>query len=130
MLILFASGNCSSDGWTSPTYIEDTIMIHVYPQDSLNGMSELKLSTYHFKLFPNPNNGNFKLSGYGINKNALLDVGIYDTKGVHMEQLNLKSDSVGAFSSEIHVEKLTAGVYFLKLISKNETQIVRINIVR
>lgn len=129
-LILFASGFCSPDGNLSSTYVEDTIIIHVYPEDPLNSLEELNKNEQHLKLFPNPNNGNFKLSGKITSANSSLEVMIYDAKGFQMKQMALKSDANRAYQAEIHVSDLSTGIYFLKVVSKDEIQMKRINIVR
>lgn len=65
-----------------------------------------------FELFPNPNNGHFRVSGLSPNEHT--EVHVFDAQGklVFSERLN-------ASSSQIDLSKLSVGPYFVRI--SNET---------
>lgn len=82
-----------------------------------------------FVLYPNPNNGTFKIEG-PVNNNNTIPVGIYSIMG----QLIHKQDIIPAnkmVSENITLEgKLASGVYFVKLVVNGEARVIPMTVSR
>jgi hypothetical protein len=89
------------------------------------GVSE-NVQTTLFKVFPNPNNGQFtlQLNNREIKENTSIK--IFDLKGklVHNEVKSIKNTVI------LHAEHLVKGIYFLQINSGNDIQIEKLNILK
>ncbi len=75
------------------------------------GIDELTVDKMHFKLYPNPNNGNMVLE-YKIGENETGLITIYDITGrmVKQEKLNAENKTL-----LIHANELNAGTYYYEI---------------
>lgn len=78
-----------------------------------------ELTTNDFKLFPNPNNGNFTILR---NKDNTANIVIYDLlgKAIYAKENELKKEI------QIDLTDLTKGIYFVSIISENDRIVKRL----
>ena len=70
-----------------------------------------EIEDYDFEIFPNPNNGHFRVSGLSPNEHT--EVHIFDAQG-----LLVFSERLNASSSQIDLSKLSVGPYFVRISNK------------
>jgi len=75
-----------------------------------------------FEVYPNPNNGSFKL--VVPNNNDKIKVSIIDLKGISHFNIELNQESNN--TDEIQITDLKTGVYFIKLITSNSSSTKKI----
>ncbi len=83
-----------------------------------HGSKSSILSNDNFKIFPNPNNGDFTLS-YNVADNEIGTITIYDIAGKLIHSFNFTSSSTVV---TIHENELNAGAYFYE-IKVNESKV-------
>ena len=66
-------------------------------------------------LFPNPNNGNFKVTIRGIRGDMLMQ--LHDTWSQVMRQYEVRRDA------EVNISNLPSGVYFLVIYHKDTMKV-------
>ncbi|MFK7921211.1 MAG: M43 family zinc metalloprotease, partial [Bacteroidia bacterium] len=67
-----------------------------------------------FRVYPNPSNGSFQLSGQ-MDKAQNLKIEVKDALGREIYQESLKSEATPAFKHLIQLPQITAGWYFLTI---------------
>ena len=89
---------------------------------SILNTSTCKLSEipFSFKAFPNPNNGNFTIEFNSSNLGTYI-IKIQDVSGKCVFIKTIESDEE-ITNSEIHLEGIEAGIYFIQLIDANGVQ--------
>lgn len=80
--------------------------------DKLNGITD-------FDMFPNPNNGKFRLQFTSSNKPQDVIVTVTNVTGQQIEQFAFKHNG-GLFTKEMDMSNHTAGVYFVEIKAGDE----------
>jgi hypothetical protein len=80
--------------------------------DKLNGITE-------FDMFPNPNNGKFRLQFTSNNKPEDVIITVTNVTGQQIEQFAFRHNG-GLFSKEMDMSNHTAGVYFVEIKAGDE----------
>ena len=77
-------------------------------------------------LFPNPNNGTFQLKGT-LTTTEDVTIQVYNAVGQTIHQQTIQPTS-NTINTQIQLRDVAAGVYMLKLITKEATYAVRFNV--
>lgn len=85
-----------------------------------NGFS--KINTLNVKVFPNPSNGLFTLDLSGVNSSKLSYVVIDNVGRIVKKEDNINTNNF----SNIDLNNLEVGVYFLKMESENKSVIIKL----
>ncbi|MFO8055063.1 MAG: C10 family peptidase [Bacteroidales bacterium] len=65
-------------------------------------------------IYPNPNNGNFKISGNNV-RESILHVKIYNMQGQTLYSRKIETKQKLEFHQEIKLENISAGMYYLEV---------------
>jgi Secretion system C-terminal sorting domain/Pregnancy-associated plasma protein-A len=90
-------------------------------QFSTNLLSERDFKFKNFSLYPNPNNGNFKIS-FEPETNDNINIEILNISGRNIYNKTVQNS--GTFDQEINLEKLQTGIYLIS-IQNGENRIVK-----
>lgn len=87
------------------------------------GINETEMQSTDYTVYPNPSNETATIS-YHLNADAMAGIEILDVLGKSIYQTPLTQQSAGdhAFSVSKREQKLSSGVYFVKLIVNNKVQ--------
>ncbi|MBU6325640.1 MAG: T9SS type A sorting domain-containing protein, partial [Bacteroidetes bacterium] len=78
-------------------------------------------------LFPNPNNGMFKVV-VGTDVQRDLSIGVYNILGAKVADVPTNGRNSGTF--EVNASELSNGIYLVKITSGGQTAIRKVNIQR
>jgi photosystem II stability/assembly factor-like uncharacterized protein len=106
---------------TSPSGCEawDSIEVTI-----ATGLADVNNKVNHISVHPNPNNRLFIL-GFNVNDRQTTEVKISNYMGMTVYNETL-SDFSGQYTKEISLEKFSAGVYFVNIITDGKTQSVKV----
>ncbi len=88
-----------------------------------NVLSDNNFEFNNFVLFPNPNNGGFKIS-FTPNINDKIEILVNDISGRTI--YNKTFQNSGLFDQELHINTVSAGVYIVNIINGDSKMIKRI----
>ncbi|MDX2361351.1 MAG: T9SS type A sorting domain-containing protein [Crocinitomicaceae bacterium] len=86
------------------------------------GLTDLTTVDYLFTLFPNPNNGTFKIEFIG-NETATKLVRILDQSGRILKVLSTEESEIS-----VDLEKYTSGIYYVEVSSATSVQMKKVSI--
>jgi len=93
-------------------------------------ISEIKNNDLIVEVFPNPNNGNFKILIDDISASGKVNVGIINCAGQEIYSREIISDRTGKEEFIELNEAIPAGIYFLKMTVGEKTGIVKMPVMR
>ncbi|MFY7810415.1 MAG: reprolysin-like metallopeptidase, partial [Flavobacterium sp.] len=128
--------NTPNDGTENvviPNVLSSTCRIMIQPVGNIyyalssnivvNTLNNEQFKLNNFKLFPNPNQGNFTLS-FDSHSNHEIYVQLHDLRGRNIYQKNFQN--TGNFNQNINLENVQAGVYLISVIDGNTTEVQKI----
>ena len=85
------------------------------------GLEEDKSKSFEFNVFPNPTDGNFKISlDNFIGEN--LQVNVYSVTGKLIKNIPLNQSNIdGYYNIDVNLEGVSKGIYFIKVIADQNT---------
>lgn len=117
----FVSYNVSGAG--SQTAIQTAI------NNSLTGVNEEPKADLGLNLFPNPATSSTKLT-YTLTKKAEVSIVVMNELGEKVNTVSLGSQSAGKQEYELNIEKLSAGVYFIKLRAGEAVETMKLTVTK
>lgn len=115
---LICADTCASPADTT----SNSLVFHVKPKPvSVNGFG---YAAADLRIYPNPNNGNFTLSGTIL---GMVDIHILNTMGqiIYNEKIEVVSS---ALDKQINLRDMPNGIYILQVSSREGIQTLRFNI--
>lgn len=109
----FGDGACDSDHLTEWGETEDYSVTILDPTASIDDETFID-----FNLYPNPSNGNFKLS-FNVLEKSSISVQLYDLKGSLVQKRYFKNVEY-KFSENLEFGPLAKGIYMLKIRTKSK----------
>jgi len=93
-----------------------TLLIHV---NTATGVTSVQNAAPKFELYPNPNNGQFKLTLNNLPKNQKAQISITNLLGETIYTLPFQV--IGSnFAQDINIQGISAGMYFVKVVTANK----------
>ena len=115
----FVSYNVNGAG--SQTAIQTAI------NNSLTGVNESPKADLGLNLFPNPATSSTKLT-YTLTQKAEVSIVVMNELGEKVNTVSLGSQSAGKQEYELNIEKLSVGVYFIKLSAGEAVEIMKLTV--
>ncbi len=100
-------------------------MVYINVINQAAGVNSLSKETDKLNLYPNPNNGEFKLEISGVNANSNdIEISVYNLLGEKV--YTTKHELInGSLSSNINLNEIPNGAYFIKAITSGKTYTVK-----
>ncbi|CAN5404013.1 hypothetical protein BH10BAC1_BH10BAC1_05240 [soil metagenome] len=112
-------------------YIVDSTTIYIVPNAGL-GISNITVAEENkFGVYPNPTKGNATVE-YSLLADAPVSLSVYNVLGVKVSEIVNSEQKAGTHKYSINSDdaRLTAGVYFITLITDGKTSIQRLIITK
>ncbi len=109
---------CNHDGLASA--LDNCYNKHVVIVPATTTGIEKNLTQNSVHLFPNPAGSDFSLS-FNTKTDEAYTVAIYSLGGKLIKDFGLTNPTTGTFNQSFNVSELSAGIYLVKLSSKNES---------
>lgn len=92
------------------------------------GINENSISDFNLAVFPNPSTANKTTLKYTLIENTSITVEIYNSIGDKIKNISFEKQSPGKHESNLDMEYLANGIYFLKLKANNTSQVIKITV--
>ncbi len=109
---------CNHDGLASA--LDNCYNKHVVIVPATTTGIEKNLTQNSVHLFPNPAGSDFSLS-FNTKTEEVYTVAIYSLGGKIIKDFGLTNPTTGTFNQSFNISELSAGIYLVKLSSKNES---------
>ncbi len=109
---------CNHDGLASA--LDNCYNKHVVIVPATTTGIEKNLTQNSVHLFPNPADSDFSLS-FNTKTEEVYTVAIYSLGGKLIKDFGLTNPTTGTFNQSFNISELSAGIYLVKLSSKNES---------
>lgn len=109
---------CNHDGLASA--LDNCYNKHVVIVPATTTGIEKNLTQNSVHLFPNPAGSDFSLS-FNTKTEEVYTVAIYSLGGKLIKDFGLTNPTTGTFNQSFNISELSAGIYLVKLSSKNES---------
>lgn len=109
---------CNHDGLASA--LDNCYNKHVVIVPATTTGIEKNLTQNSVHLFPNPADSDFSLS-FNTKTEEVYTVAIYSLGGKIIKDFGLTNPTTGTFNQSFNISELSAGIYLVKLSSKNES---------